>query len=406
MKTLLYLLIAFLLMGCKGNKEKFTEFDFKLESFDWDSNPYKFSTYIQDSVIESKGHQIGAWDFSYIGNIERMHKLWDKQARNRKELSQNSKDSFALYERKNAIEYILNQAKNHQVVILNEGHHMPQHRIFTTRLLDGLKEQDFKHLGLETYFASPKTDSILQTKRYPTLKSGYYTKEPQFGNLIRVAHQDGFRIFGYESEDHESAKEREINQAKNIKNYIENYPSEKILIHCGFDHGYEGELSNQLEKAMAGRLAEFTGINPLTINQVIYSERSKKRYENPYYQLSDIDEPSVFIYENGTLFGEYRHGGWFDISVFHPRSREFNRPEWLKYDDRSEVEYSFEEAEIECPCLVFAYKKGEEIGSAVPYDIQETGTKKARLILEKSDFEIVIWNQKGRALKSDLENRN
>ncbi|MBK7637262.1 MAG: hypothetical protein IPJ13_25495 [Saprospiraceae bacterium] len=59
-----------------------------------------------------------------------------------------------------------------------------------------------------------KADSILQYEGYPTLKSGYYTKEPQFGNLVRAAHKKGFKIFGYESNGHTNGKEREINQAK------------------------------------------------------------------------------------------------------------------------------------------------------------------------------------------------
>jgi len=283
---------------------------------------------------------------------------------------------------------------------------MPQHRIFSTQLLDGLKEQGFKHLGLEAYFGSPTTDSLMQANGYPILKSGYYTKEPQFGNLLRVAHKKGFKIFGYESEGNESGKEREINQARNIQTYIEKFPNEKVMIHCGFDHGYEGEMTNQWEKAMAGRLAEFTNINPLTINQEIYSERSKKEYENPFYQLTDVKKSSIFINNKGQIFGEYKYGGKFDIAVFHPRSQTFNRPIWLKYGDRKEVNFSFQEAEIDCPCLVLAYNKGEKIGSAVPYDIQEAKEKKVKLILNKSDYEIVIWNKENKALKTELKIKN
>ena len=78
----------------------------------------------------------------------------------------------------------------------------------------------------------------------------------------------------------------------------------------------------------------------------------------------------------------------------------------MKYGDRNEVDFSFKEANIECPCLVFAYKKGEEIGSAIPYDIQETNEKAVKLILDKSDFNIVIWNEKEKALKTELSNTN
>ena len=157
---------------------------------------------------------------------------------------------------------------------------------------------------------------------------------------------------------------------------------------------------------MAGRLTEYTGIDPLTINQVIYSEKSKREYENPFYQLTDVEEPSVFIDKEGRTFGEFSHGGWFDIAVFHPRSKDYDRPEWMIYEDRKEVDFSFENANIECPCLVFAYKEGEKIGSAVPYDIQETNDKKVKLVLDDSNFEIVVWNENGKSLKTEIKNEN
>ena len=386
-------------------KKEYFEYELNFKGFDWDVNPYKFTNYIKDSVFHIKGAQSAAWNFSYIGEIESMHKIWDSNAQERNPLTQEQKDSFALFVKRDALEYISEQAKNQQVIIINESHHMPQHRVFTTQLLDSLYNLGFRHLGLETYLGHSKADSIIQAEGYPTLKTGYYTKEPQFGNLVRVAHQKGFKIFGYESEGHANGKEREINQAKNIQAYMDSHPNEKILIHCGFDHGYEGDLSSQWEKAMAGRLTEFTGINPLTINQVIYSEKSKLEFENPYYQLTDLEKPSVFINSTGQVFGEYKNGAWFDIAIFHPRSKKYNRPSWMIYGNRNELSFSFEKAEIECPCLVFAYKKGEKIGYAIPIDIQETLDKKVNLVLDKSDFEIVIWNQNGKALKTELKNK-
>ena len=300
MKNSLFLVFLLFILSCNESNvqqeapPQFEAYNFQLEGFEWDANPYKFTTFIEDSVLFTSGPQLAAWDFSYIGAIENMHKTWDKNASIREAATQEQQDSFAQFKASNAVKYILNRAKEHQVVIINEGHHMPQHRVFTTQLLDGLKKQGFKHLGLETYYASAKSDSILQTNGYPTLKSGYYTKEPQFGNLVRVAHDKGFKVFGYESEGHADGKEREINQAKNIQAYLEKHPNEKVLIHCGFDHGYEGDLSSKWERAMAGRLTEFTNIDPLTINQTLYSERSQRDFENPIYQLTDLDQASVF----------------------------------------------------------------------------------------------------------------
>ena len=109
--------------------------------------------------------------------------------------------------------------------------------------------------------------------------------------------------------------------------------------------------------------------------------------------------------KSGDVFGEYNRGGSFDIAVFHPRSKGVHRPQWMVYENREVVEFSFKEATIECPCLVFAYKKGERIGAAVPYDIQETSDKRVNLVLDRSDFDLVIWNEQGKALKSSIKNQ-
>ena len=398
--------ILFFLIGCESSKQTFVEYDFKIEAFEWDSNPYKFVSYIQDSILEIKGTQKAAWEFSYIGDIERMHDSWDRNRQNKGELSQELRDSFALLKQADAEDYILERAKDHQVLIINEAHHMPQHRVFTTRLLEELKKQGYKHLGLETYYGSEKNDSTLQANGYPILTTGYYSKEPQFGNLIRVAHQSNFNLFGYESEGHSNGKEREINQAKNIQKYIAKFPNEKLIIHCGFDHGYEGDLNSSWKKAMAGRLTEYTGIDPLTINQTTFSERSRRDLENPYYQLTNPSKSIVYLDQENESFGEYKNGAWFDISVFHPRSEEYDRPQWMVYGNRNEIKYSFETANIECPCLVLAYKGDENIGSAVPYDIQETKDKEVKLVLDDSEFQIIILNAAGRALKSKIMRRN
>lgn len=400
----IYLFMFFILFSCNDKKHEFVEYDFQIDGFSWDADPYKFPSIIRDSTLKNKGSQSAAWAFSYIGDIKSMHKMWDSNSKPRPLPTEEQQEVFHQYEQKSALKCILDSAQNHQVVIINEGHHLPQHRVFTTQLLDGLRKQGFTHLGLETYFASAKNDSILQVNGYPTLTTGYYTKEPQFGNLVRQGHQKGFNLFGYESQGHENGKEREINQAKNIASYLTKHPDEKVLIHCGFDHGYEGNLSSSWEKAMAGRLTEYTGIDPLTINQVLYSERSKREFENPYYQLTNVNEPSVFVNDDGEIFGEYRSGSWFDIAVFHPRSGQDDRPDWMIYDNRSEVDFSFEESDIACPCLVFAYNEGEEIGHAVPYDIQHTDDKKAKLILDKSNYDIIILNPEGKALKTFIKN--
>jgi hypothetical protein len=406
MKYIIFSLLILLSANCSPQSAKYQQINFRPESFDWNPNPYVFSSYIKDSILTNKGNQYAACDFSCIGNIQMVHEIWDSNTGIKKDLTKELKDSFRLLKKVNAIDYILDMAKSHQVVIINEAHHMPQHRVFTTQLLEGLRKQGYKHLGLETYISQESNDSLIKTNGYANLKSGFYTKEPQFGNLLREALKNEYKLFGYESEKHNNGKEREINQAKNIQEYLLKYPNEKVIIHCGFDHGFEGDLGSSWEKAMAGRLFEFTMIDPLTINQVRFSERFKREFENPYYQNFDEVNPTVFIDKNGKSFGNDKKEAWFDIFVFHPRSKYNERASWLKYNEREEIRFSFEDSNIECPCLVFAYKNGERIESAIPYDIQETNSKITNLVLDKSEFQIVILNKNGKALMTKHKRSN
>lgn len=83
-------------------------------------------------------------------------------------------------------------------------------------------------------------------------------------------------MFGYEATGGENGKEREIAQARNIIRFIDQNPHGKLLIHCGHDHVIEGMPSSRAwEKAMAGRLKEYTQIDPFTIDQTQFAEKSR-----------------------------------------------------------------------------------------------------------------------------------
>ena len=142
MKHLFIIAISLLSIACNTKNEDqkkldFVEFDFH---FDTKSNemPYNFSSYWDTfpTIVDRT-----AWEFAKIGNIERMHEIWDTKESIEIGLTQEQRDSFGLYKAMDAIDYILNEAEEYQVVIINEAHQMPQHRNFTTRLLEGLKRR-------------------------------------------------------------------------------------------------------------------------------------------------------------------------------------------------------------------------------------------------------------------------
>ena len=291
MKYLTLLFITFLSF-CAAQKMietiQFAPYDFEIKGFDWMPTPYQFSQYVQDSVLQQKGKEFAAWQYSYIGNHQNTLTAWDQGMTPRKSLSDSLIRAFKGYEATPAIPYILERTKDYPITIINEAHHMPQHRVFTTRLLKALYAQGYRHLGMEALFNSPISDSLMVANGYPVLTNGFYLIEPQFGNLVRTAQKIGFQLFGYESFGHADGKEREINQANNIKDYLAKHPNEKILIHCGFAHGAKGNYGGKWEKTMAGRLEEFTGIEPFSIDQTNYSEKSDRSFENPYFQLVGV----------------------------------------------------------------------------------------------------------------------
>ena len=98
-----------------------------------------------------------------------------------------------------AIPSILKDAEQHEIVVVNEAHHEPRHRVFTRQLLQGLYDRGYRHLGMETLSQNAGTDSLADQVSYPSLVSGFYTRDPQFAAMVAEARRIGYRIFGYEA---------------------------------------------------------------------------------------------------------------------------------------------------------------------------------------------------------------
>ena len=264
-------------------------------------------------------------------------------------------------------------------------------------LLLELFKNGYRNLGLEALSNGENLDSELNRRKYPNLKTGHYIKEPQFGNLVREALEIGYDVFAFESNG-EGESSREIEQAQNIQEKISSKPDEKFLIYSGYDHALEGD-HQYWGKAMAGRLAEYTGINPLTINQVEYSETSIPDFNHPLLKALDVIVPTVLIDQNHSPLRYKQGDAWTDIAVIHPTTKYIDRrPHWLFSNDTQKVSIDLDDIDIdiEFPVMVLAYKKGEDIGIAVPVDIVEVKNKNevCTLGLKKGRYDIVVTNKK------------
>ena len=389
-KTSIITLILLTLLSCQNDKLEFRPIDFNT---DYQFNEKIFSK-IEDDTTGQEIERL-ATEFSLKGDYSIAQRLFDSIFKSKNKITTSkSRDSLrGLYKKVSAKNYILDISKQNSLIIINEAHHVPYHRIFTKSLLAGLYENGYKHLGLE---GLDRFDTLINNRGYPIKKSGYYTKEPEFGNMIRTAIDIGFNVFGYEDWDEarKGPEFREIAQAKNIKKVIDANPNDKILIHCGYLHASEGE-NDFWKKAMALRLSELTHIDPLTIDQTKYIENFDQQSNNIFLNSFEFTEPTILLDANKKPLPYIRDKDKMDLVVFHPITQIDNlRPNW-KFKKRKQIQLDISNLEIEYPIMVFAFNKNDDINDATPIDILELNKNtNPKLALVKGDYQIVITNGK------------
>lgn len=195
-------------------------------------NTYRFSKDILRSVHPDTTyfvHQVASWDFAAVGNYHMALAMHDSINNRYGTLAKGDSDYFYQFKTVNALTYIARRAASEKVIIINEAHNQPYHRVFTQLLLDSLYKAGYRYFGVETVGHG---DTMLNQRKYPVIKSGPYMAQPQYGNLVRAALQKGFYVFAYETTNLScTGKEREIDQAQNIKRILDKDTGAKILIH-------------------------------------------------------------------------------------------------------------------------------------------------------------------------------
>lgn len=381
---------------------------------------YYFSDSILHQFAKDSNTQSAAFLYSFIGEYRKALEFWDKTESDKLILNEIDKKKLLNYVPTNAKKYIINQAKKERIVVINEAHHQPYHRFFTTQLLNDLYGIGYKYLFLEA-LTNPG-DTFLNSRKYPLINSGILTSDPIFGKLVREALKIGFKVLPYEAInnfkiDSLGINHREIEQARNISKIFDLDSAAKILVHCGFDHAIKSELKGW-GKAMAGRLYEYSGIEPFTIDQVTLSEHSSKNqllltdlqvndFENPIYKEINLNYSAVFLDSNGKALS--RNNG-YNAVVYHPRTNYINgRQNWLFDEDRKP--YFVKKMNVSYPCLIFAYLADERLSlqnsfnNPVPFDIIEIKNEYdlKPLSLAKGKYLIIIKDQKNKEERVNVE---
>ena len=283
---------------------------------------------------------------SFINHSEKLPLYWKKWRRLSylRKIEDGNPPSFLLHDNE-AIDFLLEKCSQNQVVMFNEAHFDPQHRLLITHLLENLYQKGFRFLALEALWEDEK---IINDRGFIIQSSGFYTKETAMADLIRQAHHLGFYIVGYD----DFSEEREKKQAQNLfEKTIAKDKDAKVIVLAGFGHISE-EKSSQ-KNMMAAEFEALTGINPLTIDQVEYMNMTKNNW------LSIVD----------TTVSK----GFIDVDIKIANSF-YNFPQQTKkvefnFSDSLKKELNFEKTEYKGSLKVYNLIEWEITKQAIPFQI-------------------------------------
>lgn len=256
-----------------------------------------------------------------------------------------AREILKLHDVRDALAAIVAAARDRQIVILNEAHHVPRHRAFATLVMQELRKLGFEYFAAETF--DVHTDA-LAARAYSRIADGHYNREPVFGDLIRQALAVGYKPIAYEHRDDvETGPDtdwiariavREEGQANNLVDRVfAKNPKARVFIYVGYSHALKApqDLDDGRQNVwMAARLRHKTGIEPLSIDQAT---------TRPVIAPMGEAVPGSFVGDSFVL-GSRTDASRFwtaqvgvDMTVFHREERLVNgRPHWLAMNGHRE----------------------------------------------------------------------
>jgi hypothetical protein len=305
----------------------------------------------------------------------------------------NLNDVFGKYSLKNAKESIVKRAKSYHFLLINEAHYNSQHRVFTSSLLLPLWKEGFRYLALE---ALGYQDTLSSKTDYPSLKTGYYLRDPAFSSLVADALKIGYKLVPYETQNNVDGTERDSDQAANIYNKtLKNDSVGKVLIHAGYSHiAEDGDGSY---RPMGLQLKGITKQDILTVDQVTMIDVLDESKLSDYYQYArdsiKLREPTIFIDKNDKFLVDPVNRTSIDIQVYHPKTQfKLGRPIWLAREGYGF--YSLPQAFEKYSGHLLQVSRLASEKSEIPVD-QIIIDNKTGLSLRSGDYELRIIDCRG-----------
>ncbi len=296
-----------------------------------------------------------------------------------------------------AVEYVAERAQGHRIVMVNERHHSSSDRLLTMDLLAPLAEQGFRYFAVEAAWIGDPVN----TRGYPVPQTGYYVNDVVFAELIRSAVELGYRIVAYEIENHQRSSndppgetrrqaQRDWWQARNIATRVFDVDGDaKLLVHCGYAHLQESRTDSWAP--MAHFLRQMTGLDPLTIDQTVFSERGRPEVEHPLRrrakELGLLGEQAIVVLDSDGR--PVRSPMPVDVGIFGVATRyPDGRPSWMSMGGRRRAIALDTPACVERACIAEARRAGRV--DEIPLDrVEIVGADKTTLYVP-ADTDVVV----------------
>jgi outer membrane protein OmpA-like peptidoglycan-associated protein len=376
---------------------------------------YEFSQNIKNDAIR-------------LSNIGKDERSWNCENISKKpfkmsEETQQQLNTFAEFKPLDARNVILSKTNLNQVVQIQTSSLYPEYQMFILELLGEWYQQGFRYIGLENI----KNLNSISALGFPTFENGAQFHQAIFGEIIRQGQLAGFQFFSLSASKNEIQKAKAIlkKQHFNAENQSENDAAKKWAGAMNINRVLKKDknakvllLTNNIIENKEGNpstiafwLKKYSQINLLSIGQTnVYRPCSGP--QNPILKRIKISKPTAFQKRNIILVPyereEKQASQTHDIHVFHPRNTfPHNRPQYLsKTGIRRPYRLNIDKYKMTYPCLILAYKKGEDVNKAIPIDVIELTDNQdiTPLILPNGDYEIVL-RDKTKRKKMDIKIR-
>lgn len=312
----------------------------------------------------------------------------------------------------NAIKYISSKSKNTNVILINEAHNKPNHRLLLNQLIIELAP------NYQFYLPESFIDYDCQISQgMPKVCPKYtFTNEPNFAKCLRSALTLGYKILPYENYNdscftffesdslikivyrcndvHDTFRlllkkfnldqyaQREIIQAINIKRIINKFQNKKFIIHCGYAHVSRKEFNMAFYLKMLD--IHFISIDQTYFNESIFPIK----YLNEYQDHIDLNYPYLLLNRKDSTLSQFTKSPPIlaDIYVFHPPTKYLNnRPVWLKYNKSiipCQIHQLFQDNNsVKNLYLIYIAKEFNALGyNSIPYDIIEQNKSSTKIM--------------------------